>query len=90
MRSVNHVLLIFWRPGESLELWRWGIMAFGFSLVAHGLLRNHMTWPDYSTWRGFWFGRITKKRWQIVYKRTLFVLLGIGMVFMAFTYDLES
>ncbi len=77
MKPLPLIALPEWTVGD---LWRWGLIAMGLVLVAHGLFSKNMRMRDSRTWEGTWRGKIVTKRWQIVYMRTLFTLIGAGAI----------
>ncbi len=65
------------------DLWRWGLIAMGALLIAHGFFSKHMRMRDSRTWEGALQGKIVTKPWQIAYMRGLFILIGGVMIFCA-------
>lgn len=72
--------MIVWPTWAARDLWRWGMLAIGFVMIAHGLLSKQMRIRDHGSWRGFLFGKIAEKRWQVVYMRALFVAIGVACI----------
>jgi hypothetical protein len=64
-------------------LWRSPMVIFGLLCIAHGVFSKHMRIRDPGKLRG----KIAKKRWQIVYMRTFFIVLGVLILDFAFKYN---
>ena len=77
MSHLSSIALPRWTTGD---LWRWGLIAMGAVLIAHGLFSKNMRMRDSRTWR-LWRWKIVTKPWQIVYRRSLFTLIGAAMIF---------
>jgi hypothetical protein len=62
------------------DLWRWGLIAMGVVVMAHGLFGRNVKMRDSGSWQGLWHGKIVTKPWQVLLMRTLFTLIGASMV----------
>jgi hypothetical protein len=69
------------------NLWRWILLVFGLLLIAHGLFSKNMRIRDSRSWHGTWKGKIVTKPWQVAFMRILFVLIGVGAINFAFTFE---
>lgn len=81
---------IVWPSLTAHDLWRWLLLGMGVALIAHGLFSKHMRMRDPSTLSGAWKGKIVTKQWQILFMRTLFVVVGIATVAFAFGSALDT
>jgi hypothetical protein len=71
--QMAHSWRFIWPSWAGHDLWRWGMVVLGWLLIAHGLFSKHMRMRD-----GLG-SRIAAKRWQIVYMRTLFLVIGVAL-----------
>ncbi len=55
----------------------------GHGLMAQSLFSKNMRMRDSRTWKGAWRGKIVTKSWQIVYMRSLSILIGVVMIMCA-------
>jgi hypothetical protein len=86
MNAMAHPIQIVWPSWATQDLWRWLMLAFGFALVVRGLLSKNVRIRDSRTLGGWWRGKVAAKPWQIVYMRSLLVLIGVGFISFALTF----
>jgi hypothetical protein len=86
MSAMAHPVQIVWPSWTTQDLWRWLMLAFGFALIVRGLLSKNVRIRDSRTLDGWWRGKVATKTWQIVYMRSLLVLIGVGCISVALTF----
>ena len=85
MTSAQLVLSpLGWTIGD---LWRWLMLLFGLLSIGRGLFSKNVRIRDSSTWEGWWRGKIATKWWQVLYMRSLLVVIGLAFIVFAFTFQ---
>jgi len=83
-------ILVCWPSWTVRDGWRWVMLLLALLLIAHSIFSRNMRMRDSSTWRGILRGRVVTKRWQNIYMRTLYVVIGVGALVLAVTFDCPS
>lgn len=76
-------LLLVWPSWTPHDLWRWVLLVTGCAVMARGLFSKNIRIRDSSTFHGFLFGKITHRRWEVIWMRTLLIAIGVAMIGMA-------
>jgi hypothetical protein len=80
---MDRVILILWPSWTRHDLWCWMMIVAGLAAIAHGLFSTNVRMRDNSSPYGIWRGKIVSKRWQVLYMRTFFVLIGAAAIICA-------
>jgi hypothetical protein len=79
-----------WPTWTIRDLWRWALLTFGLLIIIRGLFSENLRMRDSRTLRGLWLGKVVTKLWQIIYMRTLHVVIGVALINFALRFARES